>query len=389
MNVDLTASHDACQPAYHCQNSKNIHRHGSPCDGFTSRSAWLLYNIRRWTLAGIAGFCVTVATTSGAIAPAGASQPTIIANPLAHFAAVAPAAIDLTDFATPKIEAPPPAAVPDEISSSDARSQDLLETVEIPKAAEIVDPRSAIIAGMATSPSSQTALEDEISPSYVYFGDRRVSRWIVDAITRAAEATGADPVYMMALADKESSFIPFNKAATSSAEGLFQFISSTWLEVIRSFGAKHGYRAEAEAIKMIDGQLAVADERMREHILGLRRNAYVSALMAGELKNRDTATIETKLGRKISRSEYYLSHFFGVDRARKFMNLVEDKPKQRASRLFPAAAKANKALFFAKAGRKTRHLSVAEVYEKIDAMIDTRLDRYEGVVGLAVADAVL
>ncbi len=63
---------------------------------------------------------------------------------------------------------------------------------------------------------------------------------------------------MMALADKESSFIPHNKAATSSAEGLFQFIAGTWLEAVRSFGAKHGYDAEAAAIDMVGGQLMVA-----------------------------------------------------------------------------------------------------------------------------------
>ena len=58
------------------------------------------------------------------------------------------------------------------------------------------------------------------------FDDMRVPRWIVETILRAAEATGVDPVYMMALADKESSFIPANKASTSSAEGLFQFIAA-------------------------------------------------------------------------------------------------------------------------------------------------------------------
>ncbi len=42
-----------------------------------------------------------------------------------------------------------------------------------------------------------------------------------------------------------------------------------------------------------------------------------------------------------------------------------------------------------KVGRKTKQLTVAEVYEKIDAMIDTRLDRYEGVLDLRVAEAAL
>jgi hypothetical protein len=133
----------------------------------------------------------------------------------------------------------------------------------------------------------------------------------------------------------------------------------------------------------------VSDERMREHILGLRRNAYLSAVMAGELKVRDTATVEAKLGRKISRSEFYLSHFFGVDRARRFMKLVDEKPKGSASRIFPAAARANKALFFEKAGRKMRQLTIAEVSERIDEMIDIRLHRYEGVLNLKLADVAL
>jgi hypothetical protein len=218
------------------------------------------------------------------------------------------------------------------------------------------------------------------------FDNMRVPRWIVETILQAAEVTGVDPVYMMALADKESSFIPANKASTSSAEGLFQFISSTWLEVVRSFGAKHGLAAEAAAIKRVGGQLSISDEATREHVLGLRRNPYLSALMAAEMMKRDRAKVESRLGREITRSEFYLAHFFGVDSASKFMALLDGKPKQSAPRVFPRAAKANRTLFFAKNGRKMRQLSVAEVYDRIDGMIDKRLDRYQGVM-TAVADA--
>jgi hypothetical protein len=211
------------------------------------------------------------------------------------------------------------------------------------------------------------------------FGAMRVQRWIVETVVRAADRTGVDPVYMMALADKESSFIPANKASTSSAEGLFQFISSTWLEVVRSFGSKHGLETEAAAIRKVKGKLSVADADMRDRILRLRRDPYLSALMAGEMMKRDRTQIERRLGRRINRSEFYLAHFLGADSAGKLMALVDDKPQQSASKVFPAAAKANKALFFAKNGGKTRHLSVAEVYEKIDGMIDERIDRYEDV----------
>jgi hypothetical protein len=246
-----------------------------------------------------------------------------------------------------------------------------------------VDPvQEATPAPQAEAESGSARNRDEI----LEFGAMRVPRWIAETVVRAAKATGVDPVYMMALADKESSFIPANKASTSSAEGLFQFISSTWLEVVRNYGAKHGLADEAAAIQRVKGKLTVSDPDLRDRILRLRRDPFLSALMAGEMMKRDRTLIERRIGRRINRSEFYLAHFLGADSAGKLMALVDDKPQQSASQVFPAAAKANKSLFYAKDGRKTRHLSVAEVYEKIDEMIDKRIDRYEGVSS-KVADA--
>ncbi|MET0528876.1 MAG: transglycosylase SLT domain-containing protein, partial [Microvirga sp.] len=243
---------------------------------------------------------------------------------------------------------------------------------------------------LTNPPASEGEADDEINVTLVEhmeFEDMRVPVWIVDTILRASQVTEADPVYMMALADKESSFLPGNKASTSSAVGLFQFISSTWLEAVRSFGPKHGLIMEAEAIEGPTGKLSVADDVKREHILGLRRNPYISALMAAEMMQRDKTKIETRLGRKLSRSEFYLSHFFGVDSASRFIALVDDTPKKSAKSAFPAAARSNKSLFFAKDGKKTRQLSVSEVYSKIDNMIDKRLNRYEDVSSRTTADA--
>ncbi len=241
-----------------------------------------------------------------------------------------------------------------------------------------------------TNPPVTAGDTDEIDVTpveYMVFEEMRVPVWIVDTIMRASEMTGADPVYMMALADKESSFLPGNKASTSSAVGLFQFITSTWLEAVRSFGPKHGLIMEASAIEKQGIKLSVSDEAKREHILGLRRNPFISALMAAEMMQRDKAKIEARLGRKLSRSEFYLSHFFGVDSASRFIALVDDKPKKSAKSAFPRAAKSNKSLFFAQSGKKTRQLSVSEVYDKIDSMIDKRLDRYEDVSARVTADA--
>ncbi|SCZ13134.1 transglycosylase SLT domain-containing protein [Microvirga guangxiensis] len=243
---------------------------------------------------------------------------------------------------------------------------------------------------LTNPPAAEGDTDDDIDVTpveYMEFEEMRVPVWIVDTILRASEVTGADPVYMMALADKESSFLPGNKAATSSAVGLFQFISSTWLEAVRSFGPKHGLIMEAASIEKQGIKLSVADERKREYILGLRRNPFISALMAAEMMQRDKMKIETRLGRKLSRSEFYLSHFFGVDSASRFIALVDDTPKKSAKSAFPRAAKSNKSLFYATEGKKSRQLSVSEVYDKIDTMIDKRLNRYEDVSSRVTADA--
>src|SRR5215217_2640335 len=176
----------------------------------------------------------------------------------------------------------------------------------------------------------------------------RVPRWLAETVVRAAQVTSVDPAYLMALADKESSLLPDNKARTSSAEGLFQFIESTWLEVLRRYGPKHGYTAEAGAIRLVRGRPVVSDDKDREQILRLRRDPYLSALMAGEMINTHRETLAGKVARDPSFAELYMAHFLGVQGASRFVELLSGKPGQAASQAFPRAARANRPLFFTK-----------------------------------------
>ncbi|UHC16609.1 lytic transglycosylase domain-containing protein [Methylobacterium currus] len=228
-----------------------------------------------------------------------------------------------------------------------------------------------------------TALPEETPDGLVIFGDKKVPRALVETIVRAARDTETDPVYLMALADKESSFQPSVRAATSTAEGLFQFLTGTWLELLRSFGAKHGYAAEAEMIEKRGGTLVVLKEADRRRVLALRRDPYAASLMAGEMMKRDRSRVEQRLGRDLKPTECYFAHFLGAASAGKFMELTAEKPHQPAQASFRAAAKANRSLFFRREGRKTRSLTVAEVYDRLDGMIDQRLDLYQPVAAIA------
>lgn len=226
-----------------------------------------------------------------------------------------------------------------------------------------------------------------VDDAVMSFDSRRVPRSIVETILRASAVTGADPVYLMALADKESSFSADVKARRSSAEGLFQFIDSTWLKAIKAYGPKYGLVAEAAAIDMTGGEPSVAAGEMRRHLLDLRRDPYLSSLMAGEMAQRNSALLAEAIGREPTESEAYLAHFFGIDHAEAFVALLQASPRQRASKAFPAAAHANRRLFFAQRGRRSRGLSVDEVFDKIDGMMATRISRYQGIGDHALAFA--
>jgi hypothetical protein len=229
----------------------------------------------------------------------------------------------------------------------------------------------------------------EATGNPLVFEQMRVPRWLAETVVRAAQVTGVDPAYLMALADKESSLLPDNKARASSAEGLFQFVEGTWLEVLRRYGPKHGYAAEAEAIQMVQGRSEVADSDERERIMSLRRDPYLSALMAGEMMNAHRQVLAGQVARDPSFAELYMAHFLGVQGASRFVALLSGQPNKSAPEAFPRAAKANRSLFYAKADKteaaskasgKPKALSVAEVQERIGAMIDTRVARYASVI---------
>ncbi|QEE40425.1 MULTISPECIES: transglycosylase SLT domain-containing protein [unclassified Methylobacterium] len=231
------------------------------------------------------------------------------------------------------------------------------------------------------------------------FGPMKIRRHLVQTIVRAAQAVQTDPVLLMAVADKESSFVTAVQAKTSSATGLYQFIERTWLGVVRDFGAKYGLEKEAALVTAdANDRPAITDAAERARVLELRRDPYLSALMAGEMLKRDAGRIAQRIGRELTLGEVYLAHFLGADDAGEFLANVVNKPAAAAAVLLPGPARANRSIFFA-AGRfvgRGRHrkpasLSVAQVHEKFEAMMSTRGTRYQNVQAvsgiMAYADA--
>ena len=208
------------------------------------------------------------------------------------------------------------------------------------------------------------------------FGPMRLKHRLVETIVHASYLAGVDPRLLMAIADKESSFMARARASTSTATGLFQFIDGTWLRAIRDFGALFGLEQEARLVEVGEAGPVVNDPDERRRILDMRNDPFLSTLFAASMLRAEQEKLAGRLGRQISDAEVYLVHFLGPAGAQKFLSVLAEKPKTPAANLLPMAAKANRPIFYAATKRKPKSLSVAQVHEKIGTSLERRLVRY-------------
>lgn len=219
---------------------------------------------------------------------------------------------------------------------------------------------------------------DEVTDSYA-FGPMRLKYSLVKTFVHARYLAGVGPRLLMAIADKESSFVVSARASTSTATGLLQFIESTWLRALRDFGPCFGLEREAAFLLGLESGSSNADAQERVRILELRNDPFLSTLMAAAMLRAEQEKLGARLGRPISDAEVYLVHFLGPAGAEKFLGVLADKPKSSAANVSPMAAKANRPIFFATRTRKPQPLSVAQVHEKIGSSLERRLLRYRGL----------
>src|ERR1700674_291859 len=187
--------------------------------------------------------------------------------------------------------------------------------------------------------------------------NRRGPQSVPDAIKGAADATGASFEYLLATAQAESGLNPQAASTTSSARGLYQFIDQTWLAVMKQSGAGLGYAGAI--VQTAGGHFEVPDPAMRRDIMALRDDPAVNAALAGALTRDNAALLAGRLGRKASDGELYIAHVLGSAGAVRLTTLAAGNPGAPADAAFPAAAEANRAIFYDRLGRPR---SIAQVY---------------------------
>jgi len=192
---------------------------------------------------------------------------------------------------------------------------------------------------------------------------------VLRSIQRASQATSTDFGLLLAQAAQESSFHADAKSATSSAAGLYQFVDSTWLDMVHRFGAKYGAGRYAQQITEDgNGKAVVADPVLRKKILDLRQDPGLSAALAGEYTKLNQAEVERVLGHRPQRADLYMAHFLGPSGAGAFLKAVETRGNVAAADLLPEAASANKGIFFDAQTGQAR--TVAEIYHSLAAKIE-------------------
>lgn len=188
---------------------------------------------------------------------------------------------------------------------------------------------------------------------------------IVQAIQNASAKTGVDFAYLLEKAAAESSFNPQAKAKTSSATGLFQFIESTWMSMVKNHGHKYGL---GELADKIDTKGRVADRATRKDILELRKNPEVASYMAAEFAAQNKARLEKTVGGDIGKTELYFAHFMGAGGASAFLRELEHNPLSRGADIFPREARANRGVFFDPQTGAPRTLQ--QIYDFFDKKFD-------------------
>jgi hypothetical protein len=168
------------------------------------------------------------------------------------------------------------------------------------------------------------------------------ARRVAPALADAARRTGVPFEALFNTARLESGFNPEARARTSSATGLFQFIDSTWLDTLARHGARHGLNPASRA-----------------EALDLRRDPVAASLMAAAHMADNAAALAGRTGQQPGQVELYLAHFLGVGGAARFLDGLAAQPDRSAAALMPAAARANRAIFFADG----RSRSLSEVHD--------------------------
>ena len=167
-------------------------------------------------------------------------------------------------------------------------------------------------------------------------------------IDKAAKTVGVDRGLMYAMANQESHFDPNAKPGTSSAKGIYQFIDSTWNEMVKKYGTTYPILKQKGA-----------------------DDPEASAL-AGALFIKENSDTLTKYKIPVNATNIYAAHFLGAGGAVKLLSSPGDRD---ASSILPKPAAANEYIFY-KDKDKSQPRTVDEVKDVLFKKVGQYQEKY-------------
>lgn len=186
-------------------------------------------------------------------------------------------------------------------------------------------------------------------------GTKPVSTEVYNAIANASAKTGAPLSTMLAFADMESSFQPGVGAGTSSATGLYQFTSGTWNGMVSQYGSQ--YNVSSSQIN----------------------DASANALMGGQFIQNNSNILQNQGISSPTPGQLYIMHFMGSSGGPALISAAQNNPSASAASLFPAAASANRSIFYNSDGSAK---TTSQVYNNLTSTADSKAAAYASQDGL-------
>ena len=199
--------------------------------------------------------------------------------------------------------------------------------------------------------------------------DPQIPPAVMQAIETAARESGVDPHLLIAIAWRESRFDPNARNRHSSAKGLLQFTTGTWLQVVRDFGSQHDVGGYAAAIQRDQsGALVVPVKGVRAAILRMRSDPVLSAKLAAHNMSQQRAAMQDRLGRSVAPADFYLLHVLGPTGSARFLTAVAKRPSESSVEVASYDVLRNAGLL----ARDGRPMTVGNTYAAAGAMLDAQ-----------------
>lgn len=207
---------------------------------------------------------------------------------------------------------------------------------------------------------------------------------VLGAIMDATQASEIAPDLMLTLAWRESRFAPAARSRLSSAAGLLQFTSGTWLQMVRKFGSKHGAARYADAIhRERSGDYTFQGAHMHEAILQLRTDPTLSANLAVDMLGQQRAALQASLTRTATPADLYLTHVLGPSGSARFLEALERRPSASMLKVASRRLLRNAGLL----ARDGHPMTVANTYAALQNLLADQRTYFKTVLATARVDA--